>query len=262
MLIPVVNVGSVTNFYLGFQTVHAASGFKKIEYVEPLFTTTLTSSSGANGQYGPTVSSSTVGQTVTNLNLFAKSPSTLTVNSANNIGAGFSYFSEWDYFRNSTWTGWTSFGTCQIMRYLFYKTNYDAYLSGSTFTSSYKYMSGIVCHCDTAGTITNAVLIFSTGYLPSMWGISLPGNGAISMHTGQRWYFNTNYQNVGGSLTVTNITYPVVGPNMVRAVGSWYFTLPAPLDRSVRLTIAGITAGTNLPFTFVSTGTCAIYYNG
>jgi hypothetical protein len=64
-------------------------------------------------------------------------------------------------------------------------------------------------------------------------------------------------------LTVSNITFPAVGPNMVRSVGSWVIPLPVGLDSSVLLTITG--GATNLPFTFTTftdaLSTCSIYYN-
>lgn len=262
MLLPVTFPASQTstNLYVGFQTV-STNGFKLLEYIEPLRTTSISITASVSGSYGPTVSSATVGETISSMVLRANSAGTVTANSGDNIGAGFSYFAEWDYFRNSTWTGWESYGTCEILKYLYYVTNYAAFLTGSTFTSSYKEMTGIVCHSDTSGSITSASLTFSTGYLPSKWGISLPGYGAVSRHTGHLQYLRSNNQNVGGSLAITNITFPTVGPNMVEAVGSWWFDLPVPLESSVKLTIAGITLSTNLPFSFSTDGTCALYYN-
>jgi len=72
--------------------------------------------------------------------IFSQPGSSITANTnANrNIGAGFSYFSEWDYFRSSTITGWNSYGTCSRLKYLFYYTNYASYLTGATFASTYK----------------------------------------------------------------------------------------------------------------------------
>lgn len=147
-----------------------------------------------------------------------------------------------------------------MMNYLYYITNYQAYLTGSTFTYSYKSMKGIVCNCDTAGTITGLYLTISEGYIPSKWGKTIPGNGAISDNTGRLLYRNVNYQTVGVTPTATGITFPAVGPNMVRAVGAFSIPLPVPLDQNSQITITGNPGTTNLPFTF--TGTCAVYYNG
>ena len=90
-------------------------------------------------------------------------------------------------------------------------------------------MKGLVCSCDTSGAITGLYLNISTGYIPSKWGITLPGHGAISQNTGSLLYLNSNYQTVGGSLTTTGITFPGVGPNMVNAVGVFSIPLPVAL---------------------------------
>jgi hypothetical protein len=146
-----------------------------------------------------------------------------------------------------------------MLSYLYYYTNYAAYLTGSTFTSSYLAIKGVVCHCDLLGTITNAALTVSTGYLPSKWGITLPGYSAVSQQSGALQYLMANTVTIGGSLTTTGITFPAVGPNMVNAVGFWSIPLPVPLDRTVLIVIKTPSSSINLPFTF--TGTCAAYYN-
>lgn len=105
------------------------------------------------------------------------------------------------------------------MTYLYYTTNYNAYLTGSTFAYSYKSMKGIVCNCDTSGAITGLYLSISEGYVPSRWGKSIPGFGAISNHLGGLLYLRTNYINVANTPTASGIVFPAVGPNMVRAVG-------------------------------------------
>ncbi len=70
-------------------------------------TITITVASSTAGSYGPVVATSTVGQTVTSLSLKANlAGTTPTLNAANTIGSAFSYFSEWDYIRTSTITGW------------------------------------------------------------------------------------------------------------------------------------------------------------
>jgi len=144
--------------------------------------------------------------------------------------------------------------------YLFYTTNYASYLTGSTFAYKYKIMKGVVCSCDLSGSIMGLYLVLSTGYLPSKWGVAIPGYGAISQNTGNLLNINSNYANVGTTLTTTNITFPAVGPNMVNAVGVFSIPLPVALDSNVQITMGGNPSTANLPFTF--TGTCAVYYNG
>jgi len=248
-----------TNFYIGYQTIDLVTGIRSLAYVEPLRTISISQTATQSGTFGPNVASATVGQSVSNLNVKANSPIALNINSANNLGSAFSYFSEWDYIGSSTITGWSTYGTCYVVSYLYYKTNYAAYLLGATFTSSYKSMKGVVCTCDLSGSITGASITLSTGYLPAKWAITIPGYGAISDDSGKLRYYNTNYANIGGSLTVSNIIFPVVGPSMTNAVGSWYVPLPVNLDRSILLRIAGNPVNTNLPFLF--TGTCAVYNN-
>ena len=101
-----------------------------------------------------------------------------------------------------------------MLTYLFYTTNYAAYLTGSTFVYSYKEMKGIVCHCDLGGAITGLYLTLSNGYLPSKWGKAIPGYGAVSQNTGHLLHLEPNYQNVGNTPTATGIVFPGVGPNM------------------------------------------------
>lgn len=144
------------------------------------------------------------------------------------------------------------------MSYLYYYTNYAAYLTGSSFAYTYKQMTGVVCTCDIGGNIASASLTISTGYLPSKWGVSLPGNGAISRNDGSLVYKAGNIQPIGVNLTITGITFPTVGPSMINAVGVWSIPLAVGLDSSVLITIKGNPTNTNLPFTF--TGTCAVYY--
>jgi len=130
------------NIYLAYQIRNTNNGFKNVAYVEARTLSSITAgNAGTSGTYGPLVTSTsiTVGQSVTNLVINARSGAAVTANTnANsNIGAGFSYFSEWDYFRTSTVSGWTA-GTCSRLKYLFYYTNYAAYLTGATFASTYK----------------------------------------------------------------------------------------------------------------------------
>lgn len=148
-----------------------------------------------------------------------------------------------------------------MLKYLYYTTNYAAYLLGSTFTFSYKSMKGIVCHCDISGSINGlGSLVIATGYIPSKWGIAIPGYGAVSQNTGHLLYLRPNYQNVGNTPTASGITFPAVGPNMIKAVGVFGIPLPVPLDQTVQLKLTGNPNSANLPFIF--SGTCAIYFNG
>lgn len=144
---------------------------------------------------------------------------TITTNSVNNIGGAFSYFSEWDYFQGATITGFSSYGTCSMLSYLYYTTNYAAYLTGATFAYNFKSMTGVVCHTDLGGSIGGLYLTLSTGHLPTMWGKAIPGYGAISDDTGKLKYLKTNYQNIGNTPTATGIVFPGVGPDMTKAVG-------------------------------------------
>lgn len=259
ILIPVTfpNGQIDTNFYVAYQVTNTITGYKSLAYVEPMRTISISYTASVSGNFGPVVSSATVGQTVTNLQLRATSPITLTPNAGNDIGSTFTYFSQWDYFGNSGVNGFSSYGTCATFSYLYYTTNYAAYLTGTTFAYNYQIMKGIVCSCDLSGSIGGLYLVIPTGYIPSMWGITIPGYGAISDHLGQLRYLKSNYYNVGSALTASTITYPPVGPNMVNAVGVFAITLPVQLDRSVQIVITG--GSTNLPFTF--SGTCAVYYN-
>jgi len=276
-MIPVTHptAQSITNFYVAYQTVNAGNSFKSLVYVEPLMVINIANSASNSGSFGLQVSTNKVGDTVSNLKLKANNGGNLNVNAGNNIGSAFSYFSEWDYFQTSNITGFSNpinnsapdhYGNCSMLKYLFYTTNYAAYLTGSTFTYSYKFMTGIVCSCDSKGTIGSGAvnLTISTGYLPTKWGKSLPGYGAISVDTGGLSYYNANtgYQSIGNTPVATNITFPPVGPNMVSTVGSWIIPLPVGLDSSVLIRIAGTPINTNLPFTFVAPSTCAVYYNG
>jgi hypothetical protein len=224
----------------------------------------ISSTATTSGSYGPQVNtvSFTPGQQASNLVIFAKSGTSLTANTMNNLqlGSAFSYFSQWDYFKNTAINGWSA-GTCRRLNYLYYYTNYAAYLSiGSTFASTYYEMSGVVCDCDTSGAITGATITLATGYLPSKWGITVPGWSAISQQNGALLHLKSNALNIGGPLTTTGISFPAVGPSMTNAVGELSIPLPVALDQNVQITIKTPSLSTNLPFAF--TGTCAVYYNG
>lgn len=89
------------------------------------------------------------------MTLKANAPSGVSANSGDNLGAAFLYFSEWDYFGSSTISGWGN-GPCYVMKYLLYQTNYDDYLSGSSFTYTYKAMKGVTCFADSGTAVTSA----------------------------------------------------------------------------------------------------------
>jgi hypothetical protein len=94
-MIPVTFAGAqtITNFYIGYQVVNSSTGFKSLAYVQPSTSISISYTASVSGSFGPTVTARTVGETFTNLQLRATSPVTLTVNSGNNIGSAFSYFS-------------------------------------------------------------------------------------------------------------------------------------------------------------------------
>ena len=226
-------------------------------------TITISGSSTTAGSYGPIVASSFVGQTVTNMglkaNLAGAAPS---ANTGNNIGASFSYFSEWNYIKDSAITGWASFGTCYQMNYLYYYTNYNLFLTGTTFAFSYKRMSGVVCPTDiTTAGLTTASLTVSNGYLPAKWGKTIPGNGAYSQNTGQLLYINTNFEIIGQNLLISGtVGLPPAGPLLEKSVGEFVIPLQSALDGNSLITITGKPGTTNLPFLSSAAGTCSIFY--
>lgn len=96
VFIPVtfVPAQTITNLYIGYQKKDPVTGKKSLVYIEPMRTITIIPPSSTAGSYGPVVTSSFVGQSVTNLVLKANLVGTTpTINSLNNIGAAFSYFS-------------------------------------------------------------------------------------------------------------------------------------------------------------------------
>jgi len=112
-----------------------------LAYVESGILSSVTSVVTTSGSYGPQVNtvSFTPGQQASNLVIFANSGTSLTTNAMTNLqlGSAFSYFSYWDYFKDTVINGWTA-GSCRRLNYLYYYTNYAAYLSASaTFSSTY-----------------------------------------------------------------------------------------------------------------------------
>jgi hypothetical protein len=178
---------------VAYQTTNANTSFKSLAYVEPKRTITLTGiTATTSSTTGLTVSTYSVGQTVASLSIKANNGGTVNTNSGNNIGSAFSYFSQWNYFSGSTIAGFSTYGTCYKLSYLYYVTNYALYLTGTTFSSFYYLMAGIVCSCDLSGSISTATLTASAVTLPAKWGLNLPGYGAISDYTGSLLFINSN----------------------------------------------------------------------
>jgi hypothetical protein len=194
------------------------------------------------------------------MELKAKSPSGVSVNSGDNLGAAFLYFSEWDFIGSSTIDGWSSNGECYQMGYLLYQTNYDDYLLGSSFTYTYKDMKGLVCFADISNTVTSAMLIISEGYLPAKWGHVLPGWGGYSHYTGNLFSLKENIDEITTVLKIDDVDTigtPTMGPMLIKSVGTWVIPLPVPIDDDVEIIITGDSGSTNLPFT--ASGTCCVY---
>jgi hypothetical protein len=199
------------------------------------------------------------------MNLKAQYSGSVTINSGDNLGGAFLYFSEYDYFGNSAVTGWSNAASCSVLNYLLYSTNYDSYLTGSTFTYKYKDMKGVVCFTDTGNSISSATLIVASSKIPSRWGLILPGYGGYSQNTGNLLDKRINYTPVPQvkSVNITNsasILTPTMGPSLVKSIGKWVIPLPVAVEQDVEITMIGDSSA-NLPFT-TSTGTCAIYLAG
>ena len=251
-----------TYIYLGYLTKDPATGKVSLAYIEPARLTTHSGSVNTNGVYGPVLTGVNVGDTVTPMSLNAQSPYSLTQNSGDTLGSAFLYFSEWDYFGSSTVTsGWSSNGVCYSTKYLLYQTNYEAYLTGSSFTYAYKSMKGIVCFADSGTSVSGLVLTISEGYIPAKWGLILPGFGGYSNHVGNLLSRRANNNNVPAVLAITNtsaFTTPTMGPLLEKSIGKWVIDLQVPIDDDVEIIMTGNLGTTNLPFTS-SSGTCSIY---
>ena len=157
-------------------------------------------------------------------------------------------------------TGW-SFGSCHTLRYVYYYTNYDAYLTGSNFAFSYKHMSGIVCFADTSNAaVSSQILTIASSTLPAKWGKKLPGYGAYSTHLGHLHSIKINFEDVGLTPVASLVDPPIAGALLVRAVGKWVFNVPVALNGNVKLVIVG--DGQNIPFTASNPGTCEVNLGG
>ena len=124
--------------------------------MEPLKSISHSGSFGSSGTIGPVLSSATVGEVLAPMTLKASYGSISQNNAGSDlIGGAFLYFSEWDYFGSATISGWSN-GPCYKLSYLLYQTNYEDFLTGSTFTYSYKLMRGVVCFADTGASTSSA----------------------------------------------------------------------------------------------------------
>ncbi len=207
------------------------TGAVSIAYMSPRKVVTHSGSYAASGTYGPSLTGTTLGQVLQPMTLKAMYSSAITLNSGDNLGGAFLYFSEYDYFGTSTVSGWTN-GQCYVMSYLLYSTNYNLYLTGSTFTYQYKNMKGVVCFTDTAVSTSAAQLTVSNSTIPSKWGLTLPGYGGYSQNTGNLVALAVNSMTVPASLQITNassVTTPTMGPNLVKSVSKWLIPLPVAI---------------------------------
>lgn len=270
--IPTSKTVCYTYFGAFYTNTNAAfSNFPILKYITTMQTSTsyaLNPVISSSGTFGPnvnnTITGAVVGASKSNMVLMAKySGGAVTANTGVNQGAHFTYFSKWDLFQGSTLSGWPLTGTCNLISYLYYYTNYAAYLaSGTTFSYSYQNMTGVVCSLNATGSISTATITVSTGYLPSAWGTIIPGYGAYSTNTGQLIVLAASAENIGTMPSImTSITFPVMGPSMIKTINYWDILLPVPITNNILLTIASPNPGINLPFDAnpSTTGTCAVY---
>lgn len=225
-------------FYLGYTTKDPVTGVVSIAYISPRKYILHTGSApSASGTYGPVLTGVNLGQVLPSMSLKG-AYSGVTTNSGDNLGGAFLYFSEWDYFgttQGSSITGW-SLGNCYILNYLLYSTNYDSYLTGSTFTYMYKNMNGVICYADTGSATSSITLGIPNSKIPSLWGLVLPGYGAYSQNTGLILDKKINYMNVPASLQITDLTTiktPTMGPLLVKSIGKWVIPLPVAIEKDV-----------------------------
>lgn len=160
ILIPIkADQGKVqTYFYLGYTTKDPATGIVRIASMSPRKVVTHAGSASVAGTFGPAVESSTLGQLLSSMNLKAQYAGSVSINSGDNLGGAFLYFSEYDYFGSGAVQGWTNGPPCYVLNYLLYSTNYDLYLTGATFSYKYKDMKGVVCFTDSGNSISGATL--------------------------------------------------------------------------------------------------------
>lgn len=258
VIVPLNKQISYTYFGLLYQNT-SSTEFPLLQYISTMQTSTsyvidqVITSSGCS--FGPTVNTATgavLGSSKTDLIVSATyTTGGITANTASSIGAAFTYFSKWDLFRDSQYRNWPLASDCYRVTYLQYSTNYFTYIgtTGSTFTSSYENMTGVVCSVDTTSGITTASINVSTVYLPSGWGKTIPGFGSYSTNTGRIVAMKTSFELIGTLPNImTSIRFPVVGPSMKNALTYWDILLPVDLPKSVQITVDTGSSSTNLPF--------------
>jgi hypothetical protein len=248
-----------TSIYLGYITQDSTTKKKAIAYMEPVRVITHSGTVTTTGQFGPDLTGQHVGSTISSMTLKAEYSGSVGVNSGDNLGGAFLYFSEWDYFGGSSISGWAN-GNCYKLSYLIYDTNYESFLTGSSFTYEYKDMKGVVCFTDSGNSVSAASLTISEGYIPSKWGLTLPAYGAYSDDDGNLLDANTNYMDVPAALSISDLgslDTPMMGPSLEKSVGQWLITLPVAITDDVQLEMIGDSGSTNLPFS--ADGTCCVY---
>lgn len=215
IIIPIKAPGNAeTNFYIGYTTKDPVTGKISTKYMENLKTISNTGSPATSGTYGPVISSAKVGEILAPMTLKASYGSISTnIPASDNIGAAFLYFSEWDYFGTATISGWPN-GPCYKLDYLLYETNYEDFLTGSTFAYTYKYMRGVACFADTGNAVSSAQLTVSTSTMPSKWGLTFPGWGGYSQNNGRLVAKKSNHQSASSEETIADVNTiitPVMG---------------------------------------------------
>ena len=70
--------------------------------------------------------------------------------------------------------------------------------------------------------------------MPSKFGLNFPGWGGYSNNDGNLRALKANHQAASAAETVTSpIITPVMGQNMIKAVGRWVIPLPVSLEDDV-----------------------------
>ncbi len=90
------NTGNSSTFiFLGYSTKDPATNMISIAYMAKTITFPIsqTVTHTASGTFGPILTGTTLGQTVTSLNIKAATGSTITLNSNDKVGGAFLYFS-------------------------------------------------------------------------------------------------------------------------------------------------------------------------
>lgn len=95
MLIPVkADDGKAdTSIYLGYITQDPTTRKKAIAYMEPVRVITHSGTATTTGQFGPDLTGQHVGSTISSMALKAEYSGSVGVNSGDNLGGAFLYFS-------------------------------------------------------------------------------------------------------------------------------------------------------------------------